>query len=60
MREDDPMAEPEGQPYGFHERLAGRFGVGGDALYAFVACVIALAVSGLAACKRPTMQEEAP
>ena len=49
MREDDPVAEHEGQRYGFHERLAGRFGVGGDALYTFVACVLALAVSGLAA-----------
>ena len=54
------MSEPEGQRYGFHERLAGRFGVGGDALYAFVACVIALALSGLAACKMPIMQEEVP
>lgn len=43
------MAEPEVQRYGFHERLAERFGVGGDALYTFVACVLAVAVSGLAA-----------
>ena len=43
------MAEHDGQRYGFHERLAERFGVGGDALYTFVACVLALAMSGLAA-----------
>lgn len=42
------MTEPE-QRYGFHERLAERFGVGGDALYTFVACILAAAVSGLAA-----------
>lgn len=43
------MAAAEQQRYGFHERLAERFGVGGDALYTFVACVLAAAVSGLAA-----------
>jgi CBS-domain-containing membrane protein len=43
------MAEHEEQRYGLHERLAERFGVGGDALYAFAACGLALAVSGLAA-----------
>jgi CBS domain-containing membrane protein len=43
------MAAAEQQRYGFHERLAERFGVGGDALYTFVACALAAAVSGLAA-----------
>ena len=43
------MAEREEQRYGLHDRLAERFGVGGDALYVFVACVLALGVSGLAA-----------
>ena len=35
--------------YGVHEKLVERYGRAGDALYTFVACVIALAVSGLAA-----------
>jgi CBS domain-containing membrane protein len=43
------MAAAEQQRYGFHERLAERFGAGGDALYTFVACALAAAVSGLAA-----------
>jgi CBS domain-containing membrane protein len=43
------MTGPEQQRHGFHERLAERFGVGGDALYTFAACVLAVAVSGTAA-----------
>jgi CBS domain-containing membrane protein len=35
--------------YGVHKKLVERYGRAGDALYTFVACVIALAVSGLAA-----------
>lgn len=35
--------------YGIHEKLVDRFGTKGDALYTFVACLLALAVSGLAA-----------
>jgi CBS domain-containing membrane protein len=35
--------------HGLHKRLVERFGAGGEALYAFVACLLALAVSGLAA-----------
>lgn len=35
--------------HGFHKRLVDRFGAAGDALYTFVACLLALAVSGLAA-----------
>jgi hypothetical protein len=35
--------------HGLHKRLEERFGAGGEALYAFVACLLALAVSGLAA-----------
>ncbi len=35
--------------YGLHEKLVDRFGTAGDALYTFVACLLALAVSGLAA-----------
>jgi CBS domain-containing membrane protein len=35
--------------YGVHEKLAERYGKAGDALYTFIACVLALAVSGLAA-----------
>lgn len=34
---------------GIHKALAHRFGVGGDALYAFVMIAVALTVSGLAA-----------
>ncbi|MDQ3926404.1 MAG: HPP family protein [Actinomycetota bacterium] len=35
--------------HGVHEKLVDRFGTKGDALYAFVTCLFALAVSGLAA-----------
>jgi len=35
--------------HGVHEKLVDRFGTKGDALYTFVACLLALAVSGLAA-----------
>ena len=35
--------------HGVHEKLVDRFGTKGDALYTFVACGLALAVSGLAA-----------
>ena len=35
--------------HGVHGKLVERYGRAGDALYTFVACVIALAVSGLAA-----------
>ena len=35
--------------HGVHEKLVQRYGKPGDALYMFVACVIALGVSGLAA-----------
>jgi CBS domain-containing membrane protein len=35
--------------HGVHEKLVERYGRAGDALYTFVACMIALAVSGLAA-----------
>jgi CBS domain-containing membrane protein len=38
----------EGYP-GLHGKLVERFGRAGDALYMFVACLLALAVSGLAA-----------
>jgi len=42
------MADEE--PHGLHQRLVERFGERvGDALYTFVACVLAIAVSGLAA-----------
>lgn len=34
---------------GLHGKLVDRFGAAGDALYAFVTCLLALAVSGLAA-----------
>ena len=34
---------------GFHGKLVDRFGVAGDALYVFVACLLALGISGLAA-----------
>jgi CBS domain-containing membrane protein len=40
---------PENGYHGLHGRLVDRLGVGGDALYTFVACALALAVSGLAA-----------
>ena len=35
--------------YGVHEKLVERYGRAGDALYTFIACVLALVVSGLAA-----------
>jgi hypothetical protein len=35
--------------HGLHEKLVDRFGTKGDTLYTFVACGLALAVSGLAA-----------
>ncbi len=35
--------------HGLHKRLVDRFGSGGDALYTFVACLLALAASGFAA-----------
>jgi hypothetical protein len=36
--------------HGLHKRLADRFGeTPGDALYSFVACALAIAVSGFAA-----------
>ncbi len=35
--------------YGVHEKLVERYGRAGDALYTFLACLMALAVSGLAA-----------
>lgn len=35
--------------HGVHGKLVDRFGVTGGALYTFVACLLALAVSGLAA-----------
>ena len=35
--------------HGVHRQLVERFGRGGDALYTFTACVLALTVSGLAA-----------
>ena len=35
--------------HGLHRKLVDRFGTKGDALYTFVACLLALAVSGLAA-----------
>ncbi len=35
--------------HGLHEKLVDRLGTKGDALYTFVACLLALAVSGLAA-----------
>ena len=35
--------------HGVHQKLVGRFGTKGDALYTFVACALALVVSGLAA-----------
>ena len=35
--------------HGVHGKLVDRFGTKGDALYTFVACGLALAVSGLAA-----------
>ena len=35
--------------HGLHKRLVDRFGRGGDALYTFVACLLALAASGFAA-----------
>lgn len=35
--------------HGLHKRFVERYGRGGDALYTFVACLLALAVSGLAA-----------
>lgn len=50
------MAQHEERRYGPHERLAR----GGDVPYVFVACGLALSVSGLAAYKGPTMQEEMP
>jgi len=35
--------------HGLHGKLVDRFGITGDALYTFVACLLALAMSGLAA-----------
>ena len=35
--------------YGLHRKLVERFGKAGDGLYVFVACLLALVVSGLAA-----------
>lgn len=35
--------------YGLHKRLVERFGRGGEALYTFAACLLAMGVSGLAA-----------
>ena len=35
--------------HGLHEKLVERFGTKGDALYTFMACLLALAVSELAA-----------
>jgi len=35
--------------HGVHEKLVDRFGTKGDSLYTFVACTLALVVSGLAA-----------
>ena len=35
--------------HGVHGKLVERYGRAGDTLYTFVACVVALAVSGLAA-----------
>jgi CBS domain-containing membrane protein len=35
--------------HGVHGKLVERYGRAGDALYTFVACVLALGVSGLAA-----------
>ena len=35
--------------HSLHGKLVDRFGTKGDALYTFVACLLALAVSGLAA-----------
>ncbi|MCA1740585.1 MAG: HPP family protein, partial [Actinobacteria bacterium] len=35
--------------HGVHEKLVDSFGTKGDAFYTFVACLVALAVSGLAA-----------
>jgi hypothetical protein len=35
--------------YGVHEKLMERYGRAGDAIYTFIACVLALGVSGLAA-----------
>ena len=35
--------------HGVHEKLVDRFGTKGDALYTFITCTLALAVSGLAA-----------
>jgi hypothetical protein len=43
------MAEPAEKLQGFREQLAGRFGVGGDALHAFVVRVLAAAMNGPAA-----------
>jgi hypothetical protein len=45
--------------HGVHEKLVDRFGTKGDALYTFVACGLALAVSGLAAWlfKQPALSE---
>lgn len=56
ISEDDPIAEHEERRYGLHERLA----QGVDVPYAFVACGLALSVSGLAAYKGSMMQEEIP
>lgn len=42
------MAAPE-ERHGLHGWLVERFGSGGEAIYTFVACLLALAVSGLAA-----------
>lgn len=39
----------ESQYYGLHKQLVERFGAKGDALYFFVASLLAIAVSGLAA-----------
>jgi CBS-domain-containing membrane protein len=35
--------------HGVHEKLVERYGRAGDALYTLIACVLALAVSGIAA-----------
>ena len=35
--------------YGLHKQLIERFGTGGDAAYTFVSCLLAIAISGLAA-----------
>ena len=55
--ESSDGAVPLVRRHGLHTALIDRFGVAGDALYSFAGCLIAIAISGLAAyvCKQPLL-----